>query len=199
MIKVYNIFHIMTSGQSVVALSFVILSVLISLYAFYINSNLFEKLSLHPFELGKKNRYYTLITNVFLYGDLKLLMGSMIVFLFSGLLLENLIGSLDFLLLILMDIAITNLVIFAIHRKNKGYFKLASNSIIISILVCLLLIEPHAQIKLFLGKHFSIFTVALLYFILLFWAALKKWDNISNEASISGTLLGILFAIYVVL
>ena len=83
---------------SPVALLIFVVTIGLSLQALHANPALIERLSLHPYEVAHERKWWQVITSGFIHGDHMHLIFNMLTFFFFAFLLEQYLGSLQFLI-----------------------------------------------------------------------------------------------------
>ncbi|MGA2298668.1 MAG: rhomboid family intramembrane serine protease [FCB group bacterium] len=171
----------------------------ISLLCLYGKNNLYERLLLHPWSIAKKNTWYMFITSGFVHADIPHLMFNMLSFMFFAFTLEQIIGSLYFVIIYFISLILSNVSTVIKHRNDFGYRAVGASGAISGVLFSYILFEPTSKIMVFfipIGIPAPIF--ALLYLAYCFFAAKKAADSINHEAHLWGALAGLILTIILI-
>jgi membrane associated rhomboid family serine protease len=181
-----------------VSLVLLVLVIAISIYSYFINNRLFERLILHPFSLKVKKNYYTLLTSAFLHGDLTHLTVNAVFIFYFALSLEHITGWLSVSILCFVTIVLCNLVVYLKYRNNSRIYNLGMSGLLVAILVSHLILNPAFRVKLFIipatvpGALFTGAYISYLYYIVQ-----SKTDNVNHEPHLTGAIAGLIFSIII--
>jgi membrane associated rhomboid family serine protease len=168
----------------------------LSLYAMYMNRDLYEKWILHPYSIINYKKYYMMITSGFLHADMMHLIFNMMTFYFFAFQLEFQIGSIGLFLVYFGSMILSNISTILKNYKNIDYRAVGASGAISGVLFSYILINPLSKIGIFLfpiGIPAPFF--GLLYLAYCWWASKKSYDLINHEAHFYGALAGIIFTV----
>ncbi len=173
-----------------------VLTIAISLNAIYRSPQTFDRFLLHPYSVFRKNRWYNLISSGFIHADLFHLMFNMMTFFFFAFKLEQMAGSLNFLIIYLGSLIIADIPSLIKHKDDPSYHSLGASGAIAGVLFSAILFVPTSKIHLMIfpiGIPAPIF--ALLYLVWCWYAARNAQDNINHSAHLWGALAGIVITV----
>lgn len=177
------------------SLLFLLLMALIGILLLFKLENLLGKLSLNPYSVVHRKRYYQLFTSIFVHYDLIHLLFNLLTFYFFAPQLELTIGSIPFALLFLSSGIVASLPSLIKYRHNPYYYSLGASGAISGVIFSYILFYPTSRIYIFffpLGIPSPLF--ALLYLFYCIYAS-KKESNINHEAHFWGAVWGLIFTI----
>ena len=177
----------------------IIVTIGISLYCLFGKSNLYDRLLLHPWSIVKYNKWYMFITSGFVHADIPHLMFNMLSFFFFAFSLEQIIGSLNFVIIYFISLILSNVSTVIKHRNDYRYRAVGASGAISGVLFSYILFEPTSKIMVFfipIGIPAPIF--ALLYLAYCYFASKKAADSINHEAHLWGALAGLILTIILV-
>ena len=171
----------------------------LSLWAFYKDPLLFDRFVLHPYSVVRANRWQTLITSGFLHADIPHLLFNMMTFFFFAFQLERILGPIYFIVVYFGSMIIADLPSISKHKNDDRYHSLGASGAISGVLFSFILFAPQAEIG-FLFIPFGIPSpiFGLLYLIWCWYAAKNARDNINHDAHLFGALAGIVITIALV-
>ncbi len=184
--------RIVDSPFSLLFLLLIALSGILLLFKFEI---LLGKLSLNPYSVVHRKRYYQLFTSIFVHYDLIHLLFNLLTFYFFAPQLELTIGSIPFALLFLTSGIVASLPSLIKYRHNPYYYSLGASGAISGVIFSYIMFYPTSRIYIFffpLGIPSPLF--ALLYLFYCIYAS-KKESNINHEAHFWGAVWGLIFTI----
>ena len=180
-----------------VTVCLVALMLSMSLYAYYVNGDLFSTFIFSPSTLSKNKRYFSFLSSALLHGDLLHLGINAFTFYIYGSLLERIVGSGLFLGLILVMQLLINFILFLIYRSSAKFFSLGAGGIIVFALTCSLLLIKWNYRLIFLPFTLYAFVIPILYFAFLYFIIYTRRDNVNHETTLIGVLTGLLFALLI--
>jgi membrane associated rhomboid family serine protease len=168
------------------------LTILISLVAFS-NDTIFEKFILHPYEVAKGKKLYTLITSGFIHNDYMHLFFNMLSYFFFAFQLEATIGHWQFALLYIVSMVLSDLPSVAKHKDDFWYRSLGASGAISAVIFGYILYQPLASMMLLiLPIPIPAVLFGILYLIYCTYASKRGQDNINHDAHLFGALSGIM-------
>lgn len=181
-----------------VSLAILVLVIATSLYSYFINNSLFERLILHPASLKEKKNYYTFLTSAFLHGDLTHLAVNALFIFYFAFSLEHITGSIAFFVLCFVSILLCNIVVYFKYQNNPRIYNLGMSGVLVAILVSHLILNPAFRVKLFIipaSVPGALFTGA--YISYLYYIVQSKTDNVNHEPHLAGAIAGLIFSLIV--
>ncbi len=159
------------------------------------SNNLISKLSLNPYSIIHRKKYYQIFTSIFVHFDFIHLLFNLITFYFFAPQLELTIGSFAFALLFLTSGAVATLPSLIKYRHNPYYYSLGASGAISGVIFSYIMFYPTSRIYFFffpLGIPSPLF--AIIYLLYCIYAS-KKETNINHEAHFWGAVWGLIFTI----
>ncbi len=175
-------------------------TIVTSIYTFS-NHHLFGRFMLHPYSVARGQRVYTLLTSGLIHRDWGHLLFNMLTFYFFGFSLEAWLaslstwGHLQFALIYLLGLVLSDLGTVYKQKNNPSYYSLGASGAICAVLFSFILFDP----KMMLGIFFVIPMPAWLFGILFLgycvWASKNAKDTINHDAHFFGAIFGIIITI----
>ncbi|PKL84652.1 MAG: rhomboid family intramembrane serine protease [Ignavibacteriae bacterium HGW-Ignavibacteriae-1] len=185
--------------NSPVAIVIFAVTVLISLYTLYKNNKLYYAWVLSPPKVVHEKKFYLLITSGFLHADLMHLLFNMLTFYFFGFALEQIIGSLNFLIIYLVSLVLSSVPTVIRHKDNYSYGSVGASGAISGILFASIMVMPNAGIMIFpVPIPIPAWIFGILYLLWSYFAAKRANDNINHDAHFYGALTGIIMMIILI-
>lgn len=173
-----------------------VFTIVTSIYAFS-NPQIYSKFILHPYSLSRGNRYYTLISSGMIHKDWGHLLFNMLTFYFFGFALEGMLagisswGHLQFALIYLVSLILSDVNTIRKHRNDPGYYSLGASGAICAVLFSYILFQPKAMLGVFLVIPMPAWLFGFLFLGYCMWAAKQARDGINHDAHFYGALIGI--------
>lgn len=173
-----------------------IFTLVTSLFAFY-NDGVFDKLILNPYRVSRGKGVYTLITSGFIHLDVMHLAANMITFFFFAFKLEQTFarnsswGHLQFVLLYLLSLVLSDMGSIAKYKNNPGYQSLGASGAVCAVVFSFILFYPWAPVYFALPA----FIYGPLFLAYCVYASKKSRDNINHDAHFFGALSGLIITI----
>ncbi|MGI9408017.1 MAG: rhomboid family intramembrane serine protease, partial [Hyphomicrobiaceae bacterium] len=172
----------------------IVLNVLISGYAFFVDSELINRWSLQIGSILKGRQYYRVLTSGFLHADPTHFLFNMVTLFFFGRFMEAMLGPIGFLTLYFgSELAANGLSIWS-RRNDLYYASIGASGAVSGVLVGFCLLRPFDQIYIFfLPFGIPAFLYAGLYIAYSMYAMdNSRGGGIAHEAHLGGALGGIL-------
>ncbi|MCO5252661.1 MAG: rhomboid family intramembrane serine protease [Candidatus Kapabacteria bacterium] len=186
----------MDIGNSPVAIVIFAVTVLISLYTLYKNNKLYYSWVLSPPKVVHEKKFYLLITSGFLHADLMHLLFNMLTFYFFGFKLEQMIGSVNFLIIYIVSLVLSSIPTVIKHKDNYSYGSVGASGAISGILFASIMLMPNAGIMIFpIPIPIPAWIFGMLYLLWIYFAAKRANDNINHDAHFYGALTGVIMMI----
>jgi membrane associated rhomboid family serine protease len=195
--SVINLFQ-----KSPVSFSLILITVLISVFAFS-NNQFKEKGIFSPFDYYKNKKWWLLVTHGFLHADFFHLFFNVYVLYIFGPKIESYfntsseIGSFYFISFYLGAMVFATLPSIIKHNNNPMYKSLGASGAISAVVFAYILVFPLNELGLLIipGLWLPGFVFGALYLIAEHYLSKKQYSNIAHDAHISGSIFGILFII----
>jgi len=171
-----------------------LLTIATSLYAFS-NPETYGKFMLHPYSVSRGQRIYSIFTSGLIHKDWGHLFMNMFSFFFIAFALERQIGSLQFSILYLASLALSDLSSILKHKEHFGYHSLGASGAISALVFSYILFFPNSSFYLFLIPiPINAVIFGFLYLIYSAYAS-KHASEINHDAHFFGALAGIIITI----
>lgn len=171
-----------------------------SIYTFS-NQQLYGRFMLHPYTVSKGRRLYTLFTSGIIHRDWAHLLFNMITFYFFGFSLEALLaslsawGHLQFALIYLLGLVLSDLGTVYKQRNNPAYYSLGASGAICAVLFSFILFDPKMMLGVFLVIPMPAWLFGILFLGYCMWASKNARDGINHDAHFYGAVFGIVLTI----
>ena len=187
-------------SETPITLFLLLINVMVSLYALYMDQGLLDRLSFKPYQILKEKAYYRMITGAFVHVGMGHLAFNMITLYFFGPYLELLLGPTRFLLIYLGSLLAAHGLALFMHREDPNYSAVGASGAISGIVFAYCLFNPFSQIGLFFAIWIPAWLFAIGYVALSIYAmkqaqASGQRGGIAHEAHLGGAVGGILFTI----
>lgn len=182
--------------QTPISLLIFIITIGFGFYTLLSNQELLHKMMLHPYSVVHENKWYQLITSSFVHADLIHLMFNMLSYYFFAFNLEISIGSLNFLIIYLSAIIISDISTVIKNKNNQEYYSLGASGAVSAVIFSSILVYPSSKIGLIFipfGIPAPIF--GLLYLLYCYYASKRSGDLINHEAHFWGAIAGVVITI----
>lgn len=195
----------MNFSHSPVSILLFLITIGISLYAFYGKTNILETWLLNPFYVFRYKKFDLLVKSGFIHIDLPHLIFNMMSFYFFGFLLEQVLryhsgsaisGSLMFFFIYMGSMVIGNIPDVIKNRNDYNFRSAGASGAISGILFSFILFEPTAKISFFfipIGIPAWIF--GIIYLAYCVFAAKQSYDNVNHMAHFYGAIGGVVLTI----
>lgn len=174
-----------------------IITIVASIYAMYFNESLYEKWLLSPWKLIHRRKWYTIITSGFIHADMMHLIFNMLTFYFFAFKLEQITGSVNFLIIYFGSMVLADVTTILKHKDNINYRSVGASGAISGVIFSFILFVPYAKIGLlFLPFMVPAPIFGILYLAYCYWAARSSNDMINHEAHFWGALAGVILTVF---
>lgn len=165
----------------------------ISFYGLYVNPTIIQKFALNPYKIYRKQNLATLLTSGFVHANLMHLIFNVITLYFFGPSLENMIGSINWIIVYFISLLSGNLATIVRYRFAPEYYSIGASGAISGILFSYILFRPLSGIMVFpIPFPLPAFVFAILYLSWSYFAARRSMDMINHDAHIWGAIGGII-------
>ncbi|MEX0945130.1 MAG: rhomboid family intramembrane serine protease, partial [Balneolaceae bacterium] len=182
-----------------ITLVLILLNVVVSLYALYINEKVFEIGMLRPYRTFRNQTWYELITSGFLHAGITHLLVNMFVLYFFGTVIEQVIGPFHFLALYFSALVVSSIPSLVKHRQNPDYATIGASGAVEAVLFSFIFIFPTEKLMLILLPipiPAWIFGIGFLVYSI--YEGKRGKGNVNHGAHIAGAVWGILYLIFFV-
>jgi len=173
------------------------LNILVSGYAFTVDRNLNNRLDLDVGRVISRKEYYRVITSGFVHGDPIHLLFNMVTLYFFGRYVEQVLGTVPFLVLYFGSELAANGLTLWLKRWQRGYSSLGASGAVCGVMLSFCLFEPFQKIFIMpIPVGIPAFIYAICYIgYSTFQVREDVRDGIAHEAHLGGSLAGILITL----
>lgn len=173
----------------------IIVNVVVSLSAFK-NRNVFNSFSFDVGEILARKDYKRMISSGFIHLDYTHLIFNMLSFYFFAGIVENLLGTLPFLLVYFGSLLAGNFLSLWLNKANSFYRAVGASGAVSGIIFAAIVLKPGMILLLFFAIPIPGWAFALGYIAYSIFGMRNKMDNIGHEAHLGGAILGLFLALY---
>jgi membrane associated rhomboid family serine protease len=182
-----------------VTLILLLLNVLVSVYALYFDASIVDRFAFKPHEVLKEREWYRLITGGFVHVGLGHLAFNMITLFFFGPWLEQILGSVRFVILYVgAELAAHALTLF-IHRASRTYAAVGASGAVSGVVFGFCLFFPFEMLYVFFALPIPAILFAVLYVAGSIYAMKQReagmTGGIAHEAHLGGAIGGLVLTI----
>ncbi|MDB5025870.1 MAG: rhomboid family intrarane serine protease [Mucilaginibacter sp.] len=174
------------------------ITIVVSLVAFS-NDDLYAKLILHPYDVSRGKKVYTLITSGFIHADWMHLIFNMLSYFFFAFQLEATLGHWQFALLYMLSMILSDLPSVVKHKNDFWYRSLGASGAISAVVFGAILFNPLSKMMiLILPIPIPAVLFGILYLVYCSYGSKRGQDNINHDAHLFGALSGIMITVLLV-
>lgn len=169
----------------------VAITVIVSLLAWQ-KPALMARLILWPPAISRSKQYDRLVTYGFIHADGMHLFFNMFTLYFFGRVVEQLFGSLGFVVFYLAALVVSVLPSYLTHRNDASYRSLGASGAVSACLFAFIVVAPWEKIYLYGALGVPAIIYAVLYVAYSIWMDRRGSDNINHSAHLWGAGFGVL-------
>jgi membrane associated rhomboid family serine protease len=174
------------------------ITIAISLIAFS-NDALYDKMILHPYDVSRGKKLYTLITSGFIHADYMHLFFNMFSFFFFAFTLERTLGHWQFALLYMVSLVLSDLPSVAKHKNDLWYRSLGASGAISAVVFGYIMFNPlNSMYLMLIPIPIPAIIFGVLYLVYCSYASKRGQDNINHDAHFFGALSGVMITVILV-
>lgn len=174
----------------------ILLNVIVSLYALYVDERVLDKGMLRPYRTFRKQSWYELITSGFLHANLTHLLVNMFVLYFFGSVIESVLGPVHFLMLYFSGLLVSSIPSLVKHKENPEYATIGASGAVEAVLFSFIFIFPTEKLILILlpiPMPAWLFGFAFLAYSI--YEGKRGKGNVNHAAHIAGAVWGVVYLI----
>jgi membrane associated rhomboid family serine protease len=147
-----------------------------------------------PYWFVKEKQYFSLVLSGFTHANFNHLLFNMVTFYFFAFAMEQVLGTINFLILYLLGLLSGQFGTWLVQRKNAGYASLGASGAISAVLLAYIVYFPTRSLYLMLiPVPIPAFVVAIAFLVYSWFASGKKNSIINHHAHLYGALSGLVF------
>lgn len=185
----------MTIANSPASILLLLATVIISFIAFSPRNAIMERYSLSPYQFYHERKWYLIITSGFLHADFVHLLFNMLTFYFFAPILEQTIGTLEFIIIYFGSMIFGSLTTITKYKDDPYYRSLGASGGVSGIIFAFILYYPNFNIYLYFAIGIPAPLFAVIYLVYCHLAARYSRDNINHETHFWGAAVGIVLAV----
>jgi membrane associated rhomboid family serine protease len=171
------------------------ITILTSLLAFS-NNNLYGRMMLHPYTVSRGKDIYTIITSGLIHRDIMHLFFNLFSFYFFAFGLEPLLGHLQFGILYVASLILSDMPTVLKHKDNYNYYSLGASGAVSAVIFSAILFNPLAQMMILpIPIPIPAVIFGVLYLVYCHFASKYSRDQINHDAHFYGALSGLMITI----
>jgi membrane associated rhomboid family serine protease len=176
-----------------VTLIVILISVAASIYAWN-KPEIYHKWMMNPYRVNHNNEYYRFITSGFIHADYSHLFFNMFSLYFFAQVVENMMGILNFLILYIVGIVISDLPTYFKYNNVPNYNSLGASGGVSSVIFASILLNPLNKIYIFfIPVGIPGFIYGLLFLGFCYYMSKRGGDNINHSAHFYGSVFGLVY------
>ena len=177
----------------------ILLNVVVSLYALYVDGRLFDKGMLRPYRTFRQQTWYEIITSGFLHAGPTHLLVNMFVLYFFGSVMESVLGPVHFLMLYFSGLIVSSIPSLVKHKNNPDYATIGASGAVEAVLFSFIFVFPTEKlILILLPIPIPAWFFGLAFLSYSIFEGKRGKGNVNHAAHIAGALWGIVYLIFFV-
>lgn len=182
--------NVSTSGSILILL----LTVVVSLIGLYSQPKLVEACLFRPYYLVRSKQYYSLWSSGLVHGSGGHLLFNMLTFYFFGPPLERVIGTMNFVMLYVVALALSEARTYFQQRNNPRYASLGASGAVSAVLFASIVYFPTQSIMILpIPIPIPAPLFAVCYLVYTWYLSRHARDGVNHTAHIDGAITGLLF------
>lgn len=174
----------------------ILLNVIVSLYALYVDRRVFDKGMLRPYRTFRNQTWYELVTSGFLHANLTHLMVNMFVLFIFGSVMESVLGPLHFLMLYFSGLLVSSIPSLVKHKENPEYATIGASGAVEAVLFSFIFFFPTEDLVLILLPiPIPAWLFGLAFLAYSIYEGKRGKGNVNHAAHIAGAVWGIVYLI----
>ncbi len=180
-----------------VASALFVITILVTLLAFY-SERAMDAMILHPYDIARGRRVYTVITSGLIHRDWGHLLFNMLSYYFFAFQLEaNYLGHWQFGLLYIASLILSDMPTVAKHKDDVWYRSLGASGAISAVVFSYIMFNPLQGLYMFfIPIAIPAILFGVLYLIYCAYASRQSRDSINHDAHFFGAISGIMITIF---
>jgi membrane associated rhomboid family serine protease len=176
------------------SLFILLLTTAVSLTGLYAKPSLIEASMFRPYDLMRKQHYYTLLTSGLVHLNGSHLLFNMLTLYFFGPPLEQVVGTQRLVLLYVLALIVSNVRTYLRHRNDARYASLGASGAVSAVLFAAIVYFPRQSLFILpipIPIPAPLFAVG--YLLYSWYSSRRGEDGINHTAHIDGAITGLLF------